>query len=113
MSYNVTGTAGSDVLNQSADAGPGTIVGLSGDDCIFTGGGLATVTGGSGNDTIVLQAGDTGAVDGGSENDRIIDNSTNIGSMQLFGGDGADTVVASSSSAPQTIVGGSDFVRRK
>jgi hypothetical protein len=30
MSYNVTGTAGSDALNQSGGTGPGTIVGLAG-----------------------------------------------------------------------------------
>ncbi len=35
MAYVATGTAGNDVLNQGTDTGPGTIVGLAGDDCIF------------------------------------------------------------------------------
>ena len=48
MSYNVTGTAGNDTLDRSADSGPGTIVGLAGTDCIFTGSGLATITGDAG-----------------------------------------------------------------
>ena len=34
MAYVATGTAGNDVLNQSTDTGPGTIVGLAGDDII-------------------------------------------------------------------------------
>ena len=66
MAYTVTGTAGNDTLNQSADTGPGTIVGLAGDDYVFTGTGLATVTGDSGNDTVFLQAGNTGTVNGGT-----------------------------------------------
>ena len=32
MAYSATGTAGNDTLNQSGDSGPGTIVGLAGDD---------------------------------------------------------------------------------
>jgi hypothetical protein len=41
MAYSATGTAGNDTLNQSGDSGPGTIVGLAGDDTILTGSGLA------------------------------------------------------------------------
>src|SRR5437879_1105422 len=108
MAYNVTGTAGNDTLNQSGDTGPGTIVGLAGDDCLFTGSGLATVTGDSGNDTVVLKAGNTGTVNGGTENDLISDGGTAIGSMVLFGGDGADTIFVPSATSPQTIVGGND-----
>ena len=55
MAYQATGTAGNDVLNQAGDTGPGTIVGLAGDDEITTGTGQATVTGDSGSDSIVLQ----------------------------------------------------------
>src|SRR5215216_1762311 len=91
MAYNVTGTAGNDTLNQLGDTGPGTVVGLAGDDCIFSGTGLVTITGDSGNDVVVLQAGNTGTVNGGSENDFIASNQ-NVGSMQLFGGDGADSI---------------------
>ena len=69
MAYAATGTAGNDTLNQSSDTGPGTIVGLAGDDMIFTGSGLATVTGDSGNDTVLLRTGNTGTVNGGTEND--------------------------------------------
>ncbi len=98
MAYDVTGTGGSDTLNQSADAGPGTIVGLAGDDCIFTGTGLATVTGDAGNDTVVLQAGNTGTVDGGTENDSIFANGNN-GSMTLFGRNGGDTINTSTSTS--------------
>src|SRR5215203_5686740 len=103
MAYNVTGTNGNDTLNQATDVGPGTIVGLAGDDCIFTGSGLATVTGDSGNDTVVLRAGNTGTINGGSENDSISDNGTNIGSMVLFGGAGADAINVPTSTANQTI----------
>ena len=45
MAYNVTGTNGNDVLNQAGDVGPGTVVGLAGDDCIFSGSGLLTIVG--------------------------------------------------------------------
>ena len=45
MAYSVTGTAGNDVLNQTSDTGPGTVVGLAGDDSIAQGTGLATITG--------------------------------------------------------------------
>ena len=45
MAYTATGTAGNDTLNQSSDTGPGTIVGLAGDDCIFAGSGLVAVAG--------------------------------------------------------------------
>src|SRR5262245_27506877 len=107
MAYSATGTAGNDNLNQGADTGPGTIVGLAGDDSLTLGTGLATVTGDSGNDTVVLQAGNTGTVNAGTENDSIF-SAGNNGAMQLFGGDGADTIDASASSAPQTIVGGND-----
>ena len=108
MAYVATGTAGSDVLNQSSDTGPGTIVGLAGDDCIFTGSGLATVTGDSGNDTVLLKAGNTGTVNGGTENDSIGDGGAAVGAMQLFGGDGADTIWVPFATAAETIVGGND-----
>ncbi len=104
MAYVATGTAGNDVLNQSTDTGPGTIVGLAGDDCIFSGTGPVQGFGNSGNDTIALQAGNTGTVNGGSENDSI---SGSPGAMQSFGSDGADTVVLGGSSA-QTVVGGNN-----
>jgi Ca2+-binding RTX toxin-like protein len=108
MAYSVTGTAGNDTLNQTGDTGPGTVVGLAGDDCIFTGSGLATVTGDSGSDIIHLQTGNTGTVNGGTEDDQIFDNGTSVGPMLLFGGDGADLIVTVSSIANQTIVGGND-----
>jgi Ca2+-binding RTX toxin-like protein len=108
MAYIATGTAGNDTLNQSSDTGPGTIVGLAGDDCIFTGSGLATVTGDSGNDLVILRTGNTGTVNGGTENDSIVDNGTQIGSMQLFGGDGADFVDVFNATGALTIVGGND-----
>ena len=62
MAYSATGTAGNDTLDQSSDAGPGTIVGLAGDDSLVTGSGLASVAGDSGNDIVVLRAGNTGTV---------------------------------------------------
>jgi Ca2+-binding RTX toxin-like protein len=46
-------------------------------------------------------------VNGGTENDSIFA-SADSGSMQLFGGDGADTVNFSASTSGQTIVGGND-----
>jgi Ca2+-binding RTX toxin-like protein len=108
MAYSVTGTAGNDTLNQSGDTGPGTVVGLAGDDCIFTGSGLATVSGDSGNDTVVLNTGNTGTVNGGTENDLIVPIGTGVGSMQLFGSDGADSSLMVSVTSAQTIVGGND-----
>src|SRR5215207_8993090 len=108
MAYSVTGTAGNDTLNQAADSGPGTIVGLAGNDEMRTGTGAATVDGGSGDDTTILQAGNTGQVTSGTENDSITANGTNIGSMVLFGNEGGDTITTSSSTNPQTILGGND-----
>ncbi len=107
MAYMATGTAGNDPLDQSANAGPGTIVGLAGDDTIRQGTGLATITGDSGNDIVILQTGNTGTVNGGTENDSITTNSTAIGAMALFGGDGADTVDTGGASSV-TVVGGND-----
>jgi Ca2+-binding RTX toxin-like protein len=66
MAYVATGTSGNDTLNQQDDTGPGTIIGLAGDDCIFQGSGSATITGDSGNDTVVTKAGNTGTVNGGT-----------------------------------------------
>ena len=109
MAYTVTGTAGNDTLNQSSDAGPGTIVGLAGDDCILAGSGLIAVAGDSGNDTIRVQAGNTGTVTGGTENDSIYTVVTApAGSMVLFAGDGADTVYMVYADAGQTILGGNN-----
>ncbi len=108
MAYTVTGTAGNDTLNQTGDAGPGTIVGLAGNDEIRTGTGAVTVDGGSGEDTTILQAGNTGQVTGGVENDSIWDANTNVGSMVLFGNEGADTINVDNSTNPQTILGGND-----
>ena len=108
MAYTVTGTAGNDTLNQTGDTGPGTIVGLAGNDEIRTGTGAVTVDGGSGEDTTILQAGNTGQVTGGPENDSIWENNTNIGSMILFGNEGSDTISVDTSTNPQTILGGND-----
>jgi Ca2+-binding RTX toxin-like protein len=107
MAYNVTGTAGPDVLDQSGSAGPGTIVGLGGDDILSTGTGLAQVFGNSGGDSVVLQTGNTGTVAGGTENDSF-GSVDNVGSMVLFGNEGADTVDTAASTNSQTIVGGDD-----
>ena len=63
------------------------ILGLDGDDQIFTGNGLVTVDGGSGGDTVILRTGNTGTVTGGTENDSFVGG--NIGSMVLFGNQGA------------------------
>jgi Ca2+-binding RTX toxin-like protein len=108
MAYNQTGTAGNDTINQSQEIGAGTIVGLAGSDCLFTGTGQASVDGGPGNDDIVLQGGNTGTAVGGPDNDFIRDNGTNIGSMILAGNEGADTITAAASTNRQTITGGND-----
>jgi Ca2+-binding RTX toxin-like protein len=107
MAYSVTGTAGNDVLNQSGDTGPGTIVGLAGDDTISSGTGSVQAFGNSGNDSVFLQTGNSGTVNGGSENDTVF-TSANTGSLQLFGNEGADIISLAFSTAPQTIVGGND-----
>ena len=107
MEYSVTGTAGTDVLNPGTETGPGTVVGRAGDDCIFSGTGVATVTGDSGNDTVVLQTGNTGTVNGGTENDSL-GSGFNVGSLLILGGDGADLIGTPTSTSAQTIVGGND-----
>jgi Ca2+-binding RTX toxin-like protein len=107
MAYSATGTAGNDTLNQGGDTGPGTIVGLAGDDCIFTGTGLVSVTGDSGNDLVILQAGNTGTVSGGTEND-LIAIPAGTGSMVVFGNEGADNISGGFATAAQTIVGGNN-----
>jgi Ca2+-binding RTX toxin-like protein len=107
MAYTVTGTVGNDTLNQTGDTGPGTIVGLAGNDEIRTGTGAATVDGGSGEDTVVLQAGNTGSASMGTENDSIY-TAANIGSMALFGNEGGDTINVLASTNPQTVLGGND-----
>ena len=109
MAYNVTGTPGNDNLDQSADDGPGTIVGLAGDDRSSPAPGWSPSTAASGDDTVILQTGNTGTVNGGTENDSILCGS---GEHRL---DGAvrqrgrrHDQVSTASSAPQTIVGGND-----
>jgi Ca2+-binding RTX toxin-like protein len=107
MAYTATGSSGNDTLDQSANTGPGTIIGLAGDDTITLGTGLATVTGDSGNDSVLLQAGNTGTVNGGIENDSI-SGPAGSGPMLLFGSDGSDTVNVPASSAAFTVLGGND-----
>src|SRR5829696_1771214 len=107
MAYNATGTAGNDTLNQSSDTGPGTIVGLAGNDSILTGSGLAVVYGNSGSDTVLLQAGNGVNVYGGLENDTICMSGA-VSSAALFGNEGADTIDASAATAQLNIVGGND-----
>ncbi len=107
MTYTATGTAGNDTLNQSTDAGPGSIVGLGGNDSILAGSGPVTVDGGSGQDTVLLQTGNTGMVSGGTENDSIF-SLDHIGAMVLFGNQGGDTILAFHSTSPLTILGGND-----
>jgi hypothetical protein len=111
MSYNSHGTNGNDTLNHSGDTGPGTIAGLTGNDCLFAGRGLVRITGDSGNDTLLVQHGNTGIINGGSENDSISGmpnlGEPSLGPMQLFGGDGADTI-RGFGTADLTIVGGND-----
>ena len=93
-------------LNQSGDVGPGEIFGLGGSDEIRSGTGAVTVDGGSGDDTVILQFGNTGQVTGGTENDSIY--GLSIGSMVLYGNEGADTIWSANATAPQTVLGGND-----
>ncbi len=120
MAYNVTGTSGSDTLDQFANTGPGTIVGLAGDDSVLTGTGNVSVAGSSGNDSILLQNGNSGTINGGSENDIVSDRGTAdltviddngfalVNPMLTLGGDGADTIILINAQTNQTIVGGND-----
>src|SRR5262245_4432670 len=102
-----TGTAGNDTLDHFGDAGPGTLIGLAGDDCIFTGSGAWTVTGDSGSDSIFLRTGNTGSITGGTENDCIV--STNaVGALTIFGNAGSDIIVFAAASGNLTVVGGDD-----
>jgi Ca2+-binding RTX toxin-like protein len=107
VAYNAVGTSGNDTLNRSGDTGPGNILGLAGDDSILTGSGLVDVAADSGNDIIILQTGNTGTVHGGTGSDSIWDVMRPIGSMVLFGDDGADSININAAT-PQTIVGGND-----
>ena len=107
MAYTVTGTPDNDTLNQASDTGPGTIVGLAGNDCLFAGSGFVTISGDSGNDTVVLHTGSAGSVTGGSGNDSVLANGATE-SMVLFAGEGLDSINMSSSFAGQTILGGND-----
>src|SRR5262245_5131178 len=79
-----TGTAGNDTLDHFGDTGPGTLIGLAGDDCIFTGSGPWTVTGDSGQDTIALRTGNTGSIVGGTENDSIWSGINQVGALTVF-----------------------------
>src|SRR5262245_36122226 len=108
MSYNIVGTSGNDTLNLRGEAGPGTVVGLAGSDCIFGGTGAASISGESGNDTVVLLHTDnSGTIDGGIQNDSIFADGA-VGSLLLLGGDGRDSINMGNATAPQTILGGND-----
>ncbi len=112
MAYNIIGTVGNDTMDQSGDGGPGTIAGLAGSDCIFAGSASSASPATPGSDTLLIQNGNTGTVSGGAENDSISGTTglmglTSSGPMQLFGGDGADTIRAFGT-ASLTIVGGDD-----
>jgi Ca2+-binding RTX toxin-like protein len=107
-----TGTNGNNVIDHFGDTGPGTLIGLAGDDCIFTGSGAWTVTGDSGLDTIVLRTGNTGSITGGSENDLIFSGSlasgNAVGALVVFGNAGADQIDFSNATGNLTIQGGDD-----
>jgi Ca2+-binding RTX toxin-like protein len=107
MAYDITATNGNDLLNRLGEVGPGTIVGLAGDDTIFGGRGFIFASGGSGNDRLFVGAENTGTVDGGSGDDFIASDGNNA-SMVLLGGDGADEFEVINTTAPQTILGGND-----
>src|SRR5262245_9012779 len=102
-----TGTSGNDTLDHFGETGPGTLIGLAGNDCIFTGSGAWTVTGDSGQDTIVPRTGNTGSVTGGTENDLIF-SANPVGAVTIFGNSGADTILLFNASGNLTIVGGDD-----
>ena len=102
-----TGTNGSDTLDHFGDTGPGTLIGLAGDDCIFTGSGAWTATGDSGLDTIVLRTGNTGSIVGGSENDSIF-SADQVGALSLFGNSGNDVIDVRHATGNLTIAGGDD-----
>ena len=104
MSYSAIGTAANETSNEGGQTGPGTISGLAGNEQHFH-----RIWSRSprqlGNDSICLKAGNTGVADGGSENDLIFGSA--VGAMQLFGGNGADTITVITSSNLTTL-GGND-----
>src|SRR5262245_20379487 len=102
-----TGTAGRDTLNHSGEAGPGTLIGLAGDDCILTGSGDWTVTGDAGLDTIVLRTASTGSIAGGTENDSIF-SANAVGSVIIFGNSRADIIDVRAATGNLTVIGGDD-----
>src|SRR5262245_25593003 len=107
MMASETGGTGNDTLDHFGEAGPGTLIGLAGDDCIFTGSGAWTVTGDSGSDSIFLRTGNTGSVAGGTENDSIFSNSA-VGAVAIFGNAGNDVINLRGASGNLTVAGGDD-----
>jgi Ca2+-binding RTX toxin-like protein len=107
MAYNVTGTAGNDQLNYINDVGPGSIVGLAGDDTIISGRGSIYASGGSGRDFISAGGDVTGTVDGGSGDDYIACDAAEH-SMLLLGGEGRDEFEVLNTTVSHTILGGND-----
>ena len=105
MAYNVTGTAGNDVLNQQSDTGPGTIVGLAGDDCIFQGTGSAQSSATRATTRSCCRPATPARCTAAARTTASSPPAT-AAPMQLFGNEGADTVDTGASSAAQTIVGG-------
>ena len=109
MPFNVTGTAGDDVLlgsdgldilsglagndTLSASLGDDTLSGGAGDDALYDGLGANLLQGGAGNDWVQGH----GTLSGGTGNDTLVASDTffeNSGDTYLFNlGDGADTII--------------------
>jgi Ca2+-binding RTX toxin-like protein len=107
MAYNDAGTNGNDLLNHINDTGPGTIVGLAGNDTITAGRGVIFASGGSGNDNIYVGGDETGTVDGGSGDDYIASDAAEHPFL-LLGGEGRDEFEVINTTFPHTILGGND-----
>jgi Ca2+-binding RTX toxin-like protein len=104
MSYNSTGTNGNDTLNLRADIGPGTIVGLAGNDCLFPGSGLVTVVAGFANDLVDPAHGNN--IVFGNEGDDTIATTAAPGSTPIFAGIGNDSIRMTAAAA-----GGADSIQ--
>ena len=127
MPFNVTGTAGDDVLlgsdgldnldglagndTLSASLGDDTLSGGAGDDALYDGLGANLLQGGAGNDWVQGH----GTLSGGTGNDTLVASDTffeNSGDTYLFHlGDGADTIIEYGTADTSQHVASTDTVR--
>lgn len=88
---NMTGGAGNDNITGGSDTAGETISGGAGNDVISGGGGKDTLNGDAGKDTITVGSA-TASVDGGEGNDTVLMESNLTFGTTIVGGAGTDTL---------------------